>query len=171
MVISWYMARRWYKFAVYGLYYFIFILFERIINDRKKEKKKKGSLYQKSKTSLSPILSHLYFFIVVFFGQLLFRSNDLQSFWYYVKDLFAINGNNFYNSLATYYINSYWLTLVLGIIFSFPIVPYLSNFCSKNKTLYITMNCVKVISYCTMAIISIAYIMADTAQSFIYFQF
>lgn len=153
------------KFAIYGLYYFIFILFERIMNKLKKDKKKK------EKTFKSLFVSHLYFFVVVFFGQLLFRTNDLQSFWHYIKDLFAINGNDLYNSLATYYISKYWLTLIIGIIFSFPLIPHLANLCNKNKILHNTMNCAKVISYCSMTIISIAYIMADTSQSFIYFQF
>jgi len=158
-------------FIAYSMFYFVFILFERIVNDIKRAKGKKSGLYKKSKNILTWILSHMYFLIVVFFGQLIFRSGNLDVLENYLKDLFSINGNVFYNSLTLYYTEKFYLTLIIGIIFSFPVIPGIVNVCSKNKVLKNILSVAKVISYCCMAIISISYVIADTSEAFIYFQF
>jgi len=174
LFIVWIIVGIWHgagvKFVVYGLFYVVFILIERIISDRKKVKKKQNSIKKKT-SKLKIIWLHIYFMIVVSIGQLLFRSDTLQTYCYYLKDLVGLNGNSFFNLLSLYYIKSYWLTLAIGIVFAFPLTKYISSLYKRSKSLCIISEGLKVIVYCAMWIISISYMIANTSQSFIYFQF
>ena len=76
------------KFAVYGLYYFVFILFERIFENVNKTRKKQNL----SVFKIPSFISHIYFILAIFIGQLMFKSETLASFWHYFNDLFALNG-------------------------------------------------------------------------------
>lgn len=96
------------NYVCYGLYYFAFIVLERIVEDYKKKKRKRLKLKKQPETVTQKIRAHIYFFVVLIFGQLLFRSADLGSFVDYSKSMFGLAGNVIFDS-QTYF---YWIQSV-----------------------------------------------------------
>lgn len=158
------------NFVCYGLYYFAFIVFERLVEDYKKKKRKRLKLKKEPETMKQKICAHVYFFAVLIFGQLLFRSADLRSFGEYFKSMFGLSGNVFFDS-KTYF---YWLQsivlFIIGWIFAFPVTEKIKCKLTGNAGNW-AITIVTPIMYGMLLIISIAFAMTDTYQSFIYFQF
>lgn len=158
------------NFVCYGLYYFAFIVLERIVEDHKKKRRKQLKLKKQPETVGQKIRAHVYFFAVLFFGQLLFRSADLPSFGEYLSSLFGLSGNVIWNSETYFYLLQSIVLLIVGWIFAFPVVELLKDKMNGRIGNWIITFTTPLV-YAGLLIVSIAFAMTDTYQSFIYFQF
>lgn len=83
MLVVWALTGLWHgaswNFVLWGLYFFVFLMLERLFLDR---------LFRRLK-----ILPHLYLLAVVFFGWILFHFTDVRLGWVVFTNLFALNGN------------------------------------------------------------------------------
>jgi hypothetical protein len=158
------------NYICYGLYYFFFIVMERQIEDAQKKRRKRLKIKKKPMTLFQKIGAHCYFFVVLIFGQLLFRSKDLHGFHEYFKSMFWLSNNNF-GDARTYY---YWIQCVallfIGWIFAFPVVDLIKHKCTEKKCDWV-LSVVSPIAYGAILVLAIAYAMTNTYQSFVYFQF
>ena len=170
----WLFAGAWHgagwNFICYGLYYFVFIVLERFYQDYKKQRRKKLGLKKRDNTLTENMLAHVYFFIVLIFGQLLFRCTDLNHFGQYFASMFGISENCAWNSVSKYYLLQSWVLLIIGWIFAFPIIRLVKSKL-QNKVSNIILEVLSPIMYFVLLLISIAFAMTNTYQSFIYFQF
>lgn len=158
------------NFVCYGLYYFAFIVFERIVEDHKKKKRKKLKIKKKPETMNQKICAHIYFFAVLIFGQLLFRCKDLQSFGEYLKSMFGVFGNRLWDAQTYFYVLQSMVLMIVGWIFAFPVVAAVKE--KMNGTVFSKIiDAITPILYACLLVVSIAFAMTDTYQSFIYFQF
>lgn len=157
-------------FIVHGLYYFVLIAFERVISDRKKAKRKKLGLKKQPQTLASKISWHVYAFIAILFGQLLFNCKSMGQYGDYVLDLFGLKGNPAAQAETWYYLRQNALPLILGIVFSVPVVPYAARKlkeAGKEKVI----SCLSPVVYLVMLVVSIAFAFTSTYKSFVYFRF
>lgn len=157
------------NFIVWGMYYFVFITIENLF--KTKNSISKGNI-------LKNTIKHLYLIIVVVIGWVFFKANTLQSAIAYLQSMFSMNSNLEANKITSWYIYQNKYFLMLAILFSTPIVPYIKNVCEKSvRTIYST----KIINlvfkftysflYIILLLINISYIIKNTYSPFIYFNF
>lgn len=170
LFISWVVTGIWhgagYKFIIWGMFQFIFILFERIFDDFSKKHKNAKKIQN---LFLVHIFPHLYFLFVISIGQMIFRSNNLIQACKYFLSLFGLNNNPIYNDIDLFYLKQYLIIIIIGCIFSIPIIPFVKNNINiKNgKLLFIGK---KIIIICLL-FISLGFTVGNTYKAFIYFNF
>ena len=175
LLATWLFSGFWHgaawHYVVFGLYYFVFIAIEHKVTELKKKRRKRLGLKKTPATPLESFLSHFYFFIVLLFGQLLFRIEHLSDFVPYFSNMFGILGNGFFDAKAGYYLTENWILLLCGLIFCFPLVPHLKRILSSYAAVEKAIPIFSTAMYILLALVSISYAFSDSYQSFIYFQF
>lgn len=175
LLVVWICCGAWHgagvKFVIYGLYYYIFIVCERFRQDYLKRRAKKLGVKRVKETKRKAFLAHLYLIIAVLFGQVIFRAASLTDVFRYIGSMFGLMGNSFVDAAAGYWWARSAVFMILGIIFSVPVVPAIRKICDT----YVVPNRIKkVLSpviYIVLMIIGLSYAMTSTYQSFIYFNF
>ncbi len=158
------------NFLLYGLYYFVFIAAERLVESYKKKRRKRLGLKKQPETTSHKIFSHIYFFIVLIFGQLMFRSEGVSGFGKFFADMFGINGNSFSSTLTNFYWKQFAVAFIIGAVFCFPIIPKIKNWLGEGKK-QVVLKIATPIIYAILLIVAIAFAFTSSYQAFIYFQF
>ena len=161
LLIVWFLTGLWhganFNFILWGLYYGIILIIEKFILKKWLEK-------------LPKALKHVYAIFFILIGWVIFAFEDMEVLKNYVGMLFGIGEISFINNYFLYYFKNYFIILVIGIIFSMPVY---SLFMKKiddikcKKYLYVLM----VIIYIILFIVTIAYLVSDTYNPFLYFRF
>lgn len=148
-------------FVIWGIYHGFFIIIEKL---------GLGSILKK----IPSFICHIYTILVVMIGWVFFRADTLSNAIVYIKKLFVLDLNNleyFYMQID----NNHIIALVLGIIFSIPIVNFIKekfkNFSLNNS---ISGNVGLVISDCSylvLFVVVILFVAGASFNPFIYFQF
>lgn len=122
-LIVWLLTGIWHgsawTFVLWGLYSFIFIMFERVVGFEK--------------MSISNNIKRLYVVTVIFFGWILFRVESLYQLREVILDLFMCNRNHFINDTTIWIIKEYWLIFLAGILFSVPTFRVLDRYIINSK--------------------------------------
>lgn len=175
LLFVWLFAGIWHgagwNFFFYGVYFFVLIALERVVEDYNKKRRKRLKIKKKPETLGDNVRAHIYFFFVVVFGMLFIRCSSLKDVGDYFKSLFGLNNNLFYNSTTYYYWHQTMALFFVGIFFAFPVIKYVKTKLSTNTVFEWAITIVTPIIYAALLIVSVAYAMTDTYQSFIYFQF
>lgn len=174
LLVVWLIAGIWHgaawHYVVFGLYYFCFILLERSVEYYEKKKRKKLKLKKKPETKWHAALSHFYCIIVVIFGQLLFRIDNLGDFFPFVGSMFGANG--FTDSYSTFTLKSMLGIFVLGILFCFPVAKKVREIVQKKKGLYVFADKVVMTAvYAGFLLLCVAYMQISTYNPFLYNNF
>lgn len=174
LLVVWLIAGIWHgaawHYVVFGLYYFCFILLERSVEYYEKKKRKKLKLKKKPETKWHAAVSHFYCIIVVIFGQLLFRIDNLGDFFPYVGSMFGANG--FTDSYSAFTLKSMSGIFVLGILFCFPVAKKVREIVQKKKRLYVFADKILMTAiYVGMFLICVAYMQISTYNPFLYNNF
>ena len=158
-----------YAFLLHGMYWFFFIFLERRYDAYKKAKRKKLKIKRQALTRNEKILAHIYFIIILFFSQTLFRIADVSAWIDYSKNMTGLTGGGLLNDYAVINLIDNLVLIIAGIFFSFPIGKYIADkFKEKNQTAFIfSKYTVLLILFC----FSILWVISGTNNSFIYFQF
>ncbi|MGL4873370.1 MAG: MBOAT family O-acyltransferase [Clostridium sp.] len=134
-----------YNFVLWGLYFFILILIERI--------------YMKNILNRYKVFSHIYTLIFLSIGWLIFSTSNLEQGIIYFKSMFIYKGGNW-----LYYLENYGVILIIGIVLSTPMIKNLYEKFIKNEIL-------KTIILMIIFILSISYIVDSSYNPFLYFRF
>lgn len=176
LIVSWLIIGPWHgagpKFIIYGLYNCVFILLERIFDNYKKKRKKAGKPI-KENFFLDSVLPHVYFAIVIIFGQMIFRSDSLIASWGYFTAMIGAAGNAFVNSVGISYMQQYAIILVVGLLLSFPWGRlFKTKVLSKcpEKAVF-AFDIAYKIALVGVLVLSIAFMFGNTYNPFIYMQF
>ena len=175
LFVTWIVCGMWHgagvKFLFYGMYYFIFIACERMLQAHKKKIAKQKKLPKHKETRWEAARAHVYAVIVILFGQLIFRAPSLSAAVSYAGSMFGLQGNAFTNAVTSYYFEGNAVILVLALIFCFPIAKYVKKLCD---TYVIPNRFAKVTTpllYIALFITGISYAINSTYNAFIYFKF
>lgn len=145
-------------FVLWGAWYGVFIIIE--------------SIFLKKFLQNKNILAHIYALLVIIFGWVLFRADNVSYAIKYWQQMLKINTIN-WQAAGEYLQNDVLIALIFGIIFSIDWrIPYKKLVC-YNKT-YIRFWAFKTIGYGSaflLFIISVMSIMSNTYNPFIYFRF
>ena len=145
-------------FVLWGAWYGIFIIIE--------------SIFLKKFLQNKNLLSHIYALLVIIFGWVLFRADDVNYGINYWLQMLKINTFN-WQTASEYLQNDILIAFVIGIILSVDWRPLYKKLVCHNKT-HFRFLFFKSVSYiCAFALflLSVTSIMSNTYNPFIYFRF
>ena len=178
LLMVWLVAGIWHgaawHYVTYGLYYFCFILLERIIEYHEKKRRKRLKLKKQPETKFHATLSHIYFIIVLIFGQLMFRidGNSLENYFCYIGSMFGRSGSGFTDSYSLFTLKSNLRIFLLGILFCFPVTKKIKKMLTQNDNLsFIIENIVMPIGWLTLFVLCVSCVLMSNYNAFIYQQF
>ena len=158
MSIVWLLTGFWhgaaYNFILWGLYYLIFLSLEKFVLSK----------YLKKTPN---ILKHIYALLIILFGWVLFRVDNLNQFYNIISAMFSFDITTISLMESRIYIETYYIYFILATIFSTNIYYVI---CDKFKDKLI-FNIIKYIGLIILFIISIMFLAQSTYNPFIYFRF
>ena len=150
------------NFVVWGLWFFVFLMIERLFLKKILEK--------------VPVLSNIYLLVVVMLGWVVFRFTNMELGLALAKSMFGLNGNALSGFTVGIEFDSHLYLLIVSIIASTPLMRILrfqfERLIRGNRTLFAIW---QVIFYSVLPVIllllSTASLVGDSYNPFIYFQF
>ena len=111
--------------------------------------------------------------MLVLISWVIFAFEDLQKIGIYLSSMFNLNGINFVNPEAMYYLNNYIVIIIIGIICSIPLKKVkeklLDNTKSKKKEIIVGL--LGSIACVFIVIVSTASLVNNSFNPFLYFRF
>ena len=158
----WFLTGVWHganwTFILWGLMYFVLLVIEKLTGMPKSKK-------------LKP-LRYVYTMFFVVIGWVLFRSENVTSAFDYIGSMFGMRGNGFLSDETLLYGSNYYMTFIIGILASLPIVPFV-----KKKMSTLPARAVSVIEVAEIVLlfviffVAMSYMVKGTYSPFIYFNF
>lgn len=163
---------------MWGLYFGIILIIEKLFLLKIIAKaEEKISKLEKNNKALGKILSiilsafsHIYAMFLVLIGWVIFAFEDLSQVGAYLSSMFGLNNISFINSEAIYYLQNYFIIIIVGIICSIPLKNIAIKIVEKAKKSKLTgvitgVLCVGIL------IISTASLVNNSFNPFLYFRF
>ena len=163
---------------MWGLYFGIILIIEKLFLLKIIAKaEEKISNLEKNNKALGKILSiilsafsHIYAMFLVLIGWVIFAFEDLSKVGAYLSSMFRLNNISFVNSEAIYYLQNYFIIIIVGIICSIPLKNIAIKIVEKAKKSKLTgvitgVLCVGIL------IISTASLVNNSFNPFLYFRF
>ena len=138
------------NFVAWGLYYVVFLLGERFIY---------GKFFKK----IPVFIQHLYAFIIIMIGWVLFRADNLKHAFLYITDMFSINNANTLPNLGIFD-KEILAALIVGAITCTPIIRWAWTKYKKIRVLLCVLGCIG-------WILSLLYVLCSDFSPFLYFRF
>lgn len=165
LFIVWLLTGIWHgadwTFIVWGLYYGVLIIFEKLFMGRWLHK-------------LPEVFRHVYLLFWIMIGWIFFRSESIIQAKNFIKVIMGINDNLLYdNSFLTYIDNSGYL-IILAILFSTNIIPKMKDFMKRKNKNLLENNfgyCLHSIFLSSILFIVIILLVNSTYKPFLYFNF
>ncbi len=161
----WFLTGLWHgaswNFVFWGLYFFVFISLEKLFLHRILSKDR--------------IVSHIYLVLIVYFGWILFRFDNMGDIFAVLRGMFGANGNTFTNFETTAILTSNVFILLLCAIVSTPIVRKIGalvryTYMDKKAALWV-YNIGRIAIPLLLLLLSTAALVGDSYNPFLYFQF
>ena len=159
LFIVWTLTGIWHganlTFWVWGLMYFLLLVFE----------KTTGIVNQKGKTIR--VFRRLYTIFFVIVGWIIFRANSLSEAFVYLKSVFGLNGNAFSDGMFTGWFSQNLILLVIGVFLCTPVIKRICEKAEENTAARV----VEAIGLCCLFVLSVASLVSNSYNPFIYFNF
>ncbi len=157
--IVWLLTGLWHgdswNFIIWGLYFFVLLMIEKLFLHKLLDK-------------LPKFINWIYSFILINFGWLIFRVENVNTLFTLIKNIFTFNKGNLYLEIAhNYYLIQYLPFLLLAFIFSMPIIKYLDSKITNNNFKSIVSNITLILLFITCII----FLINNSYNPFIYFRF
>lgn len=121
--VMWMLIGLWHGISwntlAFGVWFFIFVLFEWIISLERKKK--------------STWLRCLYVLPVVAVGWIFLGCRSISDSFAYISNLLGINNNGFYGDMVGVYLKECWHIIVLGVVASTPLVSRILGWVEQRK--------------------------------------
>lgn len=160
ILVVWLLTGIWHgaslNFIVWGLYYGVLLLAERFI-------------WKDKLSHLPKFIQHLYTLFLVLIGWVFFMSPSLGSAFKTIFAMFGLGVKGIWDNQALFSLRQNLILIVLATLFSMPIFDVL-----QKRFVYILKQKSIILSVCfwfILFLISIAFIVGNTFQSFLYFAF
>lgn len=165
LFVVWCLTGLWHgaswNFVLWGLYFFVFIFIEKLFLLRSLSKDR--------------IFSHLYLVIIVYFGWILFRFENISDVFTVVRGMFGYYGNAFTSFETTTFVKSNMFVLLFCVIISTPIVKKIGEMFRytymNKKAVNVIYSIGRIIIPIALLLISTAALVGDSYNPFLYFQF
>ena len=162
MLVVWFLTGLWHgaswNFVLWGLYFFLFLVIENLGWREKLEK-------------LPKIVGHVYLLIVVFFGWILFRFEQLGLIGVVLKGLFGLNGNGFSDFETSNLWLNYLFFLIVAIVACTPLVHKIGEWARKARGTAVLYGVWDVLAPVALLILSTMALVGNSYNPFLYFRF
>ena len=162
ILIVWLLTGLWhganYTFIVWGLLFGIMLIIEKFILG----KYLKNTPY---------IIKRIYTLFIVLISFVIFRSDNINEAFNIIKGLFGFNTKVFSNSFTIYYLKSYFIILLLGIILSTPLLSNIITRLRKNNVLNKIINLFEPLLIILILVLVTACLIDNSYNPFLYFRF
>lgn len=110
LLIVWLLTGIWHganwTFILWGLWNLIFIFIERFLELKDR--------------SVNPVFGHIYTLFIVNMGWVLFRAENLNMALEYIRNMFCLNSNGIFSSMALMFCKENWLFILIGVAACIP---------------------------------------------------
>ncbi len=162
LFVVWFLTGLWhganFTFAIWGMMYFVLIAIEKIT---KFDKNKSENGF------LATLLKTIYTLFFVVMGWVFFRSDSLGAAVAYIKLMFGISGNVFFDGMFLGYLCQYAILLVIGITLCTPALKKIKEKHSDSLLLDLSGVAILVILF----VLSVSSLASSSYNPFIYFNF
>lgn len=163
LLVVWLLTGIWHganwNFILWGFIFFIFIALEKTFNIPQKLNK------------LGSILYRIFCLFIINIQWVLFNSSTIKNALKYILRMFSKKGDAIYNHRAGVLLSEYWLFILIAIIFSMPVLPWLNNLKKKSKILEIIIDLLMVLIIVLCFIWAVTFIIAGQNNPFMYANF
>ncbi len=160
--IVWILTGLWHgaswNFIIWGLYFGIILIIEKYFLNKVLEK-------------LPKVIRIIYTLFIVMISFIIFSSDNLSSAFTVIKGLFSFNSLSLYNSFILYYIRSYLVILIIGIILSTSLIKNVIFKLRNKKFLNNIINIIEVIVIFIILLIVTSMLIDSSYNPFLYFRF
>ena len=157
ILIVWMLTGFWHgaawNFIFWGLYFAIVLIIEK-------------TLLNKFITN-SKYLKYIYTSLIIIISFVIFNTTSMSDLLNTFKDMFFISDIPFITNETIYYLNSYFIIIIIAIIGA---TPLLKNLMNKIKD-YKIYQCIEPIYYLLLLLIITAYLVDSSFNPFLYFRF
>jgi len=162
ILIVWFLTGFWHgadwNFIIWGLYFGIILIIEKFFLNK---------LLDKSPN----ILRHLYTLFIVFISFMIFNATSLTNVIIDIKSLIGFNQLPLANKETIYYLKSYLVVIIIGIIAATPLLKNLIIKLKENKKINNIINILEPIYLFILLVIATSYLIDSSFNPFIYFRF
>ena len=160
--IVWILTGLWHgaswNFIIWGLYFGIILIIEKYFLNKVLEK-------------LPKVIRIIYTLFIVMISFIIFSSNNLSSAFTIIKGLFNFKSLSLSNNFILYYVKSYGFILIMGIIFSTPLIKNIIEKLRSKKILNNIINIIEVIVILLILLIVTSMLIDSSYNPFLYFRF
>ena len=160
--IVWFLTGLWHganwNFILWGVYFGTILLIEKVFLLKVLDKTPK-------------VINRIYVLFTVLISFILFSNEDLNIALQNIKGLF-VSDVGVVSNVSSYYLTSYLVVILIGIIGSTPLLKNLINkLSSKNEKIKKVINVLEPVVLTMLLIISVSYIIDGSFNPFLYFRF
>jgi len=159
LFVVWFLTGVWhganYTFMVWGLMYFALIAMEKLTG------------FEKLRGKRVVAFKWLYSMLFVLLGWVLFRSRSIGEAFVYMKAMFGLNGNPFADDMFCGWFAQSWILLVIGMFFCTPLLRKFGKRMEQNAA----AGYLKAVGLIALFILSVASLVGNSYNPFIYFNF
>ncbi len=156
--IVWFLTGFWHgaswNFILWGLYFFVFLMLEKLFL---------------KKYLNDGFISHIYTFVVIVISFVIFNITDFGELTEFLKGMFGV-GASLSNFESLYYLNIYFVVLVISFAFIGPYLKEKIKLLKKGKYSKL-VNVLEIVWFLVVFILSICVTISSTFNPFIYFRF
>ena len=160
--IVWMLTGLWHgaswNFIIWGLYFGVILIIEKYFLNKILEK-------------LPKVIRVIYTSFIVMISFIIFSSDDLNSALTIIKGLFSFKSLSLYNGFILYYIRSYSVILIIGIIFSTPLIKNIIEKLRSKKILNNIINILEIIVILLILLVVTSMLIDSSYNPFLYFRF
>lgn len=165
LFVVWFLTGMWHgaswNYIFWGLYYCLFLIIEKFV--------------WKGFDKINPIVRHLLTLLVVYFGWVLFKFEDMSTLAIALKGMFGLNHNAFHDMGASLAFNNNIFFLIIAVLAVTPLSKHfkaiLRKFSRQNKVVLWIYGVSDALVPIGLLFLSMAALAGNSYNPFLYFQF
>lgn len=162
ILVVWMLTGFWHgaswNFIIWGIYFGVILIIEKYFLNKILEK-------------LPRVIRNIYTMFIVMISFIIFSSDDMSSALTVIKGLFSFSSLKFSNDFIIYYIRSYGVILIGGLVLCTPLIKNAINKLRENKILNYIINIFEVIVLVLIFVIITSMLIDSSYNPFLYFRF
>lgn len=162
ILVVWMLTGLWHgaswNFIIWGIYFGVILIIEKYFLNKILEK-------------LPRVIRNIYAMFIVMISFIIFSSDDISSALVAIKGLFSFSSLKFSNDFIIYYIRSYGVILIGGLVLCTPLIKNAINKLRENKILNYIINIFEVIILVLVLVIITSMLIDSSYNPFLYFRF
>ena len=162
ILVVWMLTGLWHgaswNFIIWGIYFGVILIIEKYCLNKVLEK-------------LPGVIRNIYAMFIVMISFIIFSSDDISSALVAIKGLFSFSSLKFSNDFIIYYIRSYGVILIGGLVLCTPLIKNVINKLRENKILNYIINIFEVIILVLILVVITSMLIDSSYNPFLYFRF